>query len=217
MFLAVGYEAVQKDIQNSLGKQMKDLCSNWGDLTDEVNIICCSSVQHCVKDILPAFSLLAKSNNNGIFRHTWKKQMSAALRHVDAGLCELTQEKMCDYVWEPTVTFCKKFIYELKHKTIPISRVEDVFGDCQLPDIKSSTESLVKTLAKCFPKDVPSDTDWIIPVCEKINHFRLSLKCTECAEAILRLQSCLKLTGDFCLIKHLATQVSNLPIVSTCE
>ena len=207
---------MQKDIEMSSHTQMKELCSNWGDLTGEVHVICCPSVQPCVKNILPSFSLLAKSNNNGIFRHTWKKQMNATLQHVDAGLCELTQEKMCDYVWEPTVIFCKKFIEELKQKTILISRVEEVFGECQLPDIKSSTESLVETLSLCFP-DVTSDTDWIESVCTQIKHFRLSLNCTECAQAILQLRDCLKLTGDFRLIRHLAIQVTNLHIVSTCD
>ena len=195
---------MQADLQGLSNRRMKELCSNWkDDITSTCLIFTCyKALEPCVQDILPKFSQLA---NSKIFLCTWKKQLDAAIEAMPTGSCTLLQEVVYRQVWGRTVSFCQELICALKSNTMLLSQIEEVF---KLIEIKSSITSLVRALSSCFPLQVPPDTDWIRPVCSQIKHFRLSLKCTECAQAILQLRDCLELTGDFSIIEIVAEQVT---------
>ena len=192
---------------------MSDLCSNWNDVTSsaDLHFTCCPTVQPCTQSILTPFYHLAEKSE--IFRRMWKNKLSHSLTP------HFTQKDIVEHVWIPTVTDCLTLISKLRSGRILLSEVKKVFRQQK---IGQGCHSLVDALSSCFSaKDFLytlsleavtessefSDKSWINTVCRQYEHYNLSLKCMECARALLGLQDKLGLKGDFSRIQVLGDKV----------
>ena len=59
---------------------------------------------------------------------------------------------------------------------------------------------------------ISNELEWIVPVCKRIEYYRLSLKCMECAQTVLTLcdKDHLDLTRDFITILALVEKVRTI-------
>ena len=190
---------------------MAMLCSNWCRETviDELTFTCCLIIKPCTESILTPFSHLAKPSRSQIFHRMWKEKMSTYLEcHYS-----ITQEKIIECIWRPTVTYCQELVDRLKSGDISMSEIEEVFcDDKNLTAIGLSCDSLLNSLGHSALVEDSSNREWIPTVCKQIKHYRLSLNCIECARAIFSLRDKLDLNGDFSHIKVLGDEVTILAL-----
>ena len=194
-------------------KTMNELCSNWNNVTSSADLqfTCCPTVQPCTQAILTSFYRLADKSET--FRSMWKSKLSNSLTP------HFTQVDIVELVWIPTVIDCLTLISNLRSGRILLSEVKKVFRQQK---IEQSCHSLVDSLSSCFSvRDFSntfsletvtessefSDRSWIDTVCRQCEHYNLSLKCIECARALLGLRDKLGLKGDFSCIQVLGDKV----------
>ena len=220
-------------MNNVSTKLMKDLYFHWNSDVDCVlSYTCCPTIQPITLSILDSFFRLA---TNQIFCCNWSKTLSIFLKQSHDS--PITQDEIVTSVWKPTLYVCVELINDLESGEITLQKVDQVFGDEKVTDMKNDCESLVKELSSClshkglnvmfcsceccstieiqqfFENDttlaVSSDTSWIETVREQIEHYRLSQKCIECAKALTILcdEDHLNLTGDFGSIHVLGNKV----------
>ena len=198
---------LEQQLKEASTKTMAMLCSNWcrETVTDELNFTCCRIIKPCTQSILTPFSHLARPSRSQIFRRMWKEKMSTFLESNYS----ITQERVIEFIWWPTVTYCQELVYRLKSGDIPMSEIEEVFRDDKnLTDIQLSCDSLLDSLSCSALVEDSSNREWIHTLCSQIKHYRLSLKCIECAQAIFSLRDKLDLKGDFSRIKVVGDEVT---------
>ena len=195
---------------------MAGLCLNWNDKTARADLkfMCCPTVEFCTQCILTPFYTLAKRSE--IFRSMWKNKLSGLPNY-----CVVTQEQIVELVWKATVADCWTLIGRLKDGKILLSEVNEVFRD---QNIRQSCHSLVDSLPSFCSVDISSNwtlvetlekpstglnETWINTVCKQVEHYKVSLKCLNCAKALLNLRDKLKLKGDFSCIQVLGDEVLN--------
>lgn len=205
---------MEQQLKEASTKTMGMLCSNWCTETanNELNFTCCLIIKPCTQSILTPFSHLAKPSRSQIFRRMWKEKMSTYLESNYS----ITQERIIEFIWRPTVTYCQELVNRLQSGDIPMSEIEEVFRDDKsLADIGLSCDSLLDSLSCSALIEDSSSREWIDTVCRQIKHYRLSLKCIKCAQAIFSLRDKLELNGDFSCIKVLGDEVTILLALHT--
>ena len=226
---SIDYVHLEKELQHLLSKPVNELYLHWNESHDcYMGLRCFPTLKLCTLSFLNSFCILATTN---VFQQIWRNNLSIFL----ASKIDSTQENIIDFVWKPTFKHCVELITRLKSGNILLSEVEKVFCDEKtLEDLQSSCESLTRSLIYCkehssyklctcgcctapeiqqrFTSDtsmISKESEWIVPACKSIEHFRLSLKCMECAETVLTLcdEDHLNLTGDFITIHALVEKV----------
>lgn len=218
----IDYNTLKQELKEASSKTMAKLCSNWC-RKEKLNFTCCRVIKPCTQSILTSFSHLAKPRRSQIFRRMWNKNMSTFLESWKKKMSTnpefndfITQKKIIEVIWQPTVTYCQKLVDRLKSGTISMSEIEEIFcDDKDLTDIKLSCDSLLDSLISSKLVKDSSNKQWIHTVCRQIKHHRLSLKCIECAQAIFSLRDKLKLKGDFSRIKVVGDKVTIQLVLQT--
>ena len=226
------YVNLEKERQHHYSKPVNELYLHWNESHDcYLGLRCFPTLEICTLSILNSFCILATSR---IFQKKWKNNLSFFL----ASKKDFTQENIIDFVWKPTFKYCVELITRLKSGYISLSEIEEVFCDEKtLKDLQSSCKSLAKSLVSCkelsryklctcgcctapeiqqhFTSDISmisKESEWIVPACKRIEHYRLCLKCMECAQTVLTLcdEDHLDLTGDFITIHALVEKVRTI-------
>ena len=187
-------------MQTTSVKTVAELCSNWSIETASADLkfTCCTTIEPCTQVILTPFYHLAVSSE--LFRRVWKRKLCTALMSH----CGASQEDIVKFVWRPTVEDCWTFLNELKSRRILLSELWE-------QNIRQSCRALMTFLPSLNTEGIPFDgedsMEWIDTVCEQVKYYYVSLKCIECAQAVIRLRDRLELKGDFTHIQNLGDKV----------
>ena len=231
--LSIDFVNLEKELQHLLSKPVKELYLHWNESRDCYLGLRCfpPTLKLCTISILNLFCIVATTN---VFRQIWKNNLSIFL----ASKIDSTQENIIEFVWKPTFKYCVELITRLRSGDISLSEVDKVFCDEKtLKDLQSSCKSLAESLVSCkehssyklcmcgcgtaleiqqhFASDISmisNGTEWTVAACKRIEHYRLCLKCMECAQTVLTLcdEDHLDLTGDFITIHALVEKVRTI-------
>ena len=163
-----------------------------------------------LEPMMEVFGIMAGEDSD-IFQKIWRKQLGALSKHV-ISTTEVSFNTIVEHLWEPAYGECKRLLDSLRDKTMQLSDVKSYFfeycGDgssetltCKLNKFYSSVEMCVN---KCQPNESPP---WLRVVIQLIIQYWKLRHDIQAAEVILEAKEQLKVTGDFRLIKSLATKV----------
>ena len=113
-------------------------------------------------------------------------------------------------IWEPVYTKCLSFMVSIKHKTIKLCEVHNIYNKYlgQKHDIKYQLNSLQSALDECQDiKPITVVPQWIEDAVEHMTSYLSFCKQSTAAELILNLKETLRLSGNFELVEEVAEQM----------
>ena len=141
-----------------------------------------------------------------IFRDYWNTRSKSVVR-TDFSLADVTAE-----VWRPVFSECEKLLASLMDCSISLTMVNQLFHQMRQDLIEHNIKQLQRGVEWCRGrKNV--DFMWIGGVINRMNQFWRLSGYTDAAQAFLKIRDALKLTGDFQLVKNVASQVWIFPYV----
>ena len=167
--------------------------------------LCCESATP-LEPIMVKFRIMAGENNNDVFQKIWLKTLNS-VREIST---ELTLEGIVDHLWEPAFGECMSLLKNIRERTILLSEVDHYF--LQYKDkqkIVSHLFSLYTGVEMCCNNLKPSNLPRWLRVGEQlmVQYWKLC-QYAEAAKVVLNVSEQLKISGDFSLMKTLATKVT---------
>ena len=149
----------------------------------------------------------ANGTTNEVFKYCWDQQIElSAIKTVK----DISFVSVFIKVWKPTISQCQLLLHNLKCKAVTLQEAEKLY---QIDNLSSHLCALCNAMHHCYPEPkeslIPPD-EW---VSQTVSHIALYLeiannqKCTDAAELILKVQTKLKLEGDFRIVEDLAKHV----------
>ena len=145
--------------------------------------------------------------HNKVFKYCWNQQIKlSAITTVK----DISFDSVYEQVWKPTISQCHWLLSQLKNKTMTLEGVEKLY---QIDNFCSQLSALCNAMHQCYPKSketLPSTHEWVP---QTVAHIALyhevanDPKGTDAANVILKVQTSLKLKGDFKIIEDLANHV----------
>ena len=192
-------------------KRICDVCEVEDNGSDKCFKCVCFSIPELENEMVDNFIICGKHTNNGainkVFKYCWDQQIElSAISTVK----DVSFNTVFIKVWKPTISQCQLLLHNLKCKTVTLEEVEKLY---QIDNFPSQLSALCNAMRHCYPESEESITppDGWVP--QTVSHIALYLeiannpKCTEAAKLILKVQTSLKLQGDFKLIEDLAKNV----------
>ena len=170
----------------------------------------CFCIPDLENEMVNNFIVYGKHTNgttNEVFKYCWDQQIK--LSGIST-VKDVSFDSVFIKVWKPTISQCQSLLCNLKDKTATLEEVEKLY---QIDNFSSHLSELCNAIHRCYPKSKDSPTpphEWV-PL--TVAHIALYLeiannqKCTDAAELILKVQTKLKLEGDFKIIEDLAKHV----------
>ena len=179
------------------------LCTSTG-RKGSIEYLCCESATP-LEPIMVKFRIMAGENNNDVFRKIWLK----ALNSVRKSNTELTLEGILYHLWEPAYEECQMLLDSIHERTILLSVVDQYF--LQYNDEKCIVAhlfSLYTGVEMCSNNKKPSShPGWLkVGVHLMLQYWKLC-QYAKAAKVVLDVSEKLKITGNFRLMKTLATTV----------
>ena len=159
----------------------------------------------CFQNAAPLFPILPKFTNlhpSTTFQRFWNARIEE-LRNE-----QLEFEDVAELILEFVFQKCLKYHQSLKDRTITLAMVDELLDQYCDTNTNMETEfhSLEKGICKCL--EVETNLSWIGPCIQRMKEYRSLRQHADTANAILKLQETLNLTGNFTIIEQLAEQVS---------
>ena len=204
-------EEVKRDLESDYSSRpIKTLCTT--DKKGNVLFLSC-------KPALPLESMRSQYKtmagaNSEVFQKIWRKKLTSLTKRTIStnDNTDVSFEAVVEHLWEPAFQECKVLIETLNNRTIQLSEVKSYFFEycedgndqnltCKLVSFYSSVEMCIN---KCRPTECPPWLKMTIQLMLKYWKLRHDI---QAAEVILEAKEQLKVTGDFSLIRNLATKV----------
>jgi hypothetical protein len=148
---------------------------------------------------------MAGENNNDVFQKIWLKTLNSVRKSYG----ELNIEGIVEHLWEPAFEECLKLLDEIRELTILLSSVDVYF--LQYDDerhIVSHLFSLYSGVEMCINKRRPSSHPmWLKRAVHLMVQYWKLCQYTKAAKVVIDVSVKLKITGDFSLMRSLATKV----------
>ena len=171
----------------------------------------CLSTSKVDKEMVDNFIVCGKYDDNSavneVFQYCWDHQIELnAIRKIQ----NISFDVIFDKAWKPTISQCQSLLCSLKSKTVTLEEVEKLY---QLDKFSLQLSALCNAMHYCYPKSTqlfPPPQEWVSHTAAHIAlYFEIvnNPKCTVAANIILKVQTSLKLGGDFKIIEDLAKHV----------
>ena len=196
-------------------KRICDVCEVEESGSNKCYKCICFSIPELDNEMVDNFIVCGKHTNgtiNEVFKYCWDQQIElSAIRAVK----DISFDSVFIKVWKPTVSQCQSILHNLEYKTVTLEEVEKLY---QINNFSPHLSTLCNAMCHCYPKSEESFTppdEW---VSQTVSHIALyheianNQKCTDAAEIILKVQTKLKLEGDFKIIEDLAKHVRHIRI-----
>ena len=187
-------------------KQICSICK----VEDDGSYKCtCFSTSNLECEMVQNFILCGKYNNghNKVFEYCWDQQIQLSAITTVKDICYDSVYKL---VWKPTILQCQSLLSKLKDKTITLKEAESIY---QIEDFSLQLSALDTAIRQCYPsfkESLPPPKKWLP---QTVAHIKLyhkianNPKCTVAANVILKVQTSLKLKGNFKVVEDLARHV----------
>ena len=170
----------------------------------------CFSIPELENEMVDNFIVCGKHTNgttNEVFKYCWNQQIK--LSDIST-VKDVSFNSVFIKVWKPTISHCQSLLCNLKGKTVTLDEVEKLY---QIDNFSLHVSALCNAMHQCYPefKECPIPPHEWVPL--TVAHIALYLeiannqKCIDAAELILKVQTKLKLEGDFKIIEDLAKHV----------
>ena len=151
------------------------------------------------------FRIMAGENNNDVFQKIWLKTLNS----IRKSCVELTMEGIVEHLWEPAFEECMRLLDEIRDLTILLSSVDTYF--LQYNDerhIVTHLFSLYTGVEMCRNNRRPSNHPmWLKRAVHLMVQYWKLCQYTKAAKVVIDVSVKLKITGDFSLMRTLATKV----------
>ena len=191
-------------------KRICDVCEVEDSGSNKCYKCVCFSIPELDNEMVVNFIVCGKHADgtaNEVFKYCWDQQIElSAIKAVK----DISFDSVFIKVWKPTILQCQLLLHNLKCKTVTLEEVEKLY---QIGNLSSHLCALCNAMHQCYPESkeslIPPD-EW---VSQTVSHIALYLeiannqKCTDAAKLILKVQTKLKLKGDFKIVEDLAKHV----------
>ena len=151
------------------------------------------------------FRIMAGENNNDVFQKIWLQTLNS----IRNSCIELTIEGVVEHLWEPTFEECLRLLDEIRDLTILLSSVDIYF--LQYDDerhIIAHLFSLYSGIEMCKNNRRPrSHPMWLRRAVHLMVQYWKLCQYTKAAKVVIDVRIKLKITGDFSLMRTIATKV----------
>lgn len=151
------------------------------------------------------FRIMAGENNNDVFQKIWLQTLNS----IRNSCIELTIEGVVEHLWEPTFEECLRLLDEIRDLTILLSSVDIYF--LQYNDerhIIAHLFSLYSGIEMCKNNRRPrSHPMWLRRAVHLMVQYWKLCQYTKAAKVVIDVSIKLKITGDFSLMRTIATKV----------
>jgi hypothetical protein len=169
-----------------------------------VEYLCCVAATR-LEPIIVQFRIMAGENNNDVFQKIWLKTLNSVRKSYG----ELTIEGIVEHLWEPAFEECLRLLDEIRDLTILLSSVDIYF--LQYDDerhIVAHLFSLYSGVEMCKNNRRPSHHPmWLRSAVHLMVQYWKLCQYTKAAKVVIDVSVKLKITGDFSLMRTLATRV----------
>lgn len=169
-----------------------------------IQYYCCESATP-LEPIMVKFRIMAGENDNDVFKKIWLKTLNNVRRATKV----LTLEGIVSDLWEPAYQECQLLLDHIKDRTILLIDVDQYFIQYRDKNqIITHLFSLFRGVEMCENNKRPnSHPAWLqIGVHLMVQYWKLC-QYAKAAKVVLDVSEKLKVTGDFSLMRTLATKV----------
>ena len=169
-----------------------------------VEYLCCISAAP-LEPIMVQFRIMAGENNNDVFQKIWLKMLNS----VRKSFTELTIEGIVEHLWEPAFEECQRLLDDIRDLTILLSSVDVYFLQYNNErHIVTHLFSLYSGVEMCKNNRRPSNHPmWLRRAVHLMVQYWKLCQYTKAAKVVIDVSVKLKITGDFSLMRTLATKV----------
>ena len=190
-------------------KRICDVCEVHEVKDKSSYIYTCFSTSELENEMIQNFKMCGKYNSglniNKVFEYFWDQQIKLS---AIATVKDVSFDSVYNQVWKPTISKCLSLF---KGKTVTLEEIEKLY---QIHSFSTQLSILCASLHTCYPKSLESlhlPDEWVTQTVEHIalyyNEIANNPKCGEATNVILKVQTSLKLEGDFKIIECLANHV----------
>ena len=182
---------------------MNVLCLDWAE-KGELFVVCSAlGPDSQLYSILKPFTIMHKSE---VFRRQWNCRKDQVKDNTS-----LSHKDFVEKVWRPSINECYCLLKDCVNGSAVVADVISVLHNPDKAEVKRNLVVLRDCLIECFPSKpppAPMNDEWIAKICESIEHYQKACHCNAIAVNLLKLQSCLKFTGNYKRLSDFAKMVS---------
>ena len=161
----------------------------------------CFKLAEPLLPILNSYFLLSSKYPSDLFDCEW----TTALKSVSKQ--NLILSEVVSTVWNPVFTKCNTLINKMRERSITLGEVDDLFRGQDKNQIYFSIKYLYQAIEECNGTN-ESNPEWIKDFITHMEQYWTLCEQAEAATTVLVLKASLKLTGNFEIIEHVASRVT---------
>lgn len=183
-------------------KQMKSLCCTESS-SGVIQFVCFQAAQP-LQSLLASYHFMSSVHQSELFQQIW----SAKLKEIYRAKKTLTIPEIVTEIWNPVFNECSDFIKNVESESIKLKDVDHYFCPAEEKHMRQDLASLYKAVEASNDRSVTQLPDWIQDVVRHIQQYWSLRAQAQAADTLLKLKDSLKLTGNFEIIKKVASQGS---------
>ena len=190
--------------QDDDAKMLKSLCVFEG--PNQIKFRCFKSALP-LDPIKVKYDFLSSHYKNDIFHRVW----GDISMQIASKATKLTIPDIVTELWKPTFSKCCRILDSLKNSSMKLRKVDKWFGDYKNhAELETHIYNLFKGVEMCYDRRPPQTCPhWIRSAVGRMLEYWKLYRYTKAAKTVLTLKTKLGLTGEFCKLEKIATQVRN--------
>ena len=196
----IGQPHLMKELQRSFEEQKINKLCVTSSSDGSCNVVCFPDARP-LDPCLDNFYIISFHFSSDIFNRIWQETLKK--------ICQLSFTDIDVSLWRPALQSCISLLAKLKAGDMTLSDIDHQFKLVYFKKRGQLEQDLINLQrgVNAIKHASASDSNWIWKVVKNIGQYWDLCSYREAAEAFLKIRDTLKLTGDFAIIKRVASKV----------
>ena len=195
----IGQPHLMKELQRNFEEQKINKLCVTSSSDGSCSVVCFPDARP-LEPCLDNFYIISFHFSSDIFNRIWQETLKK--------ICQLSFTDIDVSLWRPALQSCISLLTKLKAGDMTLSDIDHQFKLVYFKKRGQLEQDLINLQRGVNAiKHASSDSNWIWKVVKNIGQYWDLCSYREAAESFLKIRDTLKLTGDFAIIKRVASKV----------